>query len=248
VEELATAAGVAGATRARNPATAVRATLSQSETAIALPDGRWSSAASLLDGVVLTHRVRSSTAGRRDLWPRNDLFPLMPLLSRGMPLAGGGAVVLAEGHRNPFPVLLGPADWLPVVPAGTLLALRWRARVLTVAPTDVDPDAVTDEVATLRDAFAYHRDANSLRRWQPPFAAAVLGALLEIPGLLSTALPPLGEILGDLLRLPDPPRPVRSWCCCTSRHEPPYGDYPEADAVSPTFQVDDDEVVRPLFP
>ena len=243
VDELAVAAVKSGITRARNPAVAVRAALGQSETAISLPDGRWTCVAGLLDGTVLTHRVSSDTGGRRDLWPRNDLFPLLPLLGRGLPLDGGGTVALADGHRNRSPVLLGPAGWLPVVPAGALLAVWWRAGSLDVTPVEVDPLEVADRVAALRDAFAYHREMLLFQQWRSPSTSAVLGALMEAPDLLQVPLPPLGEILADLLRGPEP---ARRECCCALRHGAPYLDDP--DFGSPPRYPVDDEVVRPLFP
>jgi hypothetical protein len=245
VEELAVLACAGGVTRAQNPAVAVRAALGQAETAIPLPDGRWTCAAWLLDGAVLTHRVRSPTDGRRDLWPRNDVFPLDPLLPRGLPLVDGGNVTVADSHRSRTLVLLGPPGWLPAVPAGTLLALRWHAGSLSVAPTEVDPSAVADQIAMLREAFGYHREMTPVRRWQSPPAAAVLGALLETPGLLTAALPPLGEILGDLLRQPELPRFARYHCCCERRFDP--ADLAEGDMPAPDYAVDDD-TVRPLFP
>jgi hypothetical protein len=244
VEDLAAVASSGGVTRARNPAVAVRAALGQAETAIPLPDGRWTCAAWLLDGAVLTHRVRSSTDGRRDLWPRNDVLPLLPMLPRSLPLVDGGNVTVADGHRSRSLVLLGPLGWLPVVPAGTLLALRWRAGTLSVAPIEVDPSAVADQIAVLREAFTYHREVTPVRRWQSPLAAAALGALLEVPGLLATALPPLGEILGDLLRQPELPRFARYQCCCERRFDPT--DLDDGELPAPDYPVDD--TVRPLFP
>jgi hypothetical protein len=247
VDELAEAARQVGVTRARNPLDAVRAALRQSETAIALPDGRWSCAACLLDDAVLTHRVRASTAGRRDLWPRNDLFPFAPLFDRALPLASGGVLARAD-HRPPQPtVLVGPSGWLPSVDAGALLALRWRGGALQVMPMEVDPDAVADRVTLLRELFIYHREAKTLRSWRSPFGGAVLGALLEVPGLLGTALPPLGEILADLLRAPaEPVRPPRRacCCCCAPDYEVPYAD---DEIIVPMDLSADDPVIRPLF-
>lgn len=246
VDELADAARAAGATRARHPLDVVRSALRQADLAIPLPDGRWSCAAWILDDVVLTHRVRAPTAGRRDLWPRNDLFPYLPMLGPGMSLASGGALTLAEGHRPNSPVLTGPPGWLPSVEAGALLALHWRDGALRVAPVDVEPDRVTDRVISLRDAFAYHRDANTLVRWQSPLTSAMLASLLEVPGLLGRALPPLGEILSDLLRAPDPRQP-RSRCCCTPEFDPrPPQD--DSEVVPPPDVPADHPVIRPLFP
>lgn len=245
VEELATAARAAGATRARNPQDVVRAALGHTGEAIVLPDGRWSCAAWILDGAVLTHRLRAPTTGRRDLWPRNDLFPFLPLLGRSVPLAKGGLLGFADGHSPRSPVLVGPPGWLPAAPAGALIAMRWRAGVLQVEPAEVAVDEVADRVATLRDCFAYHRDASTLYRWQSPFAAAVLGSLLEAPGLLDVALPPLGEILADMLRPPELARRLPRACCCAPRDEPSY--YDDADVVIPPDPLSDDPVVRPLF-
>jgi hypothetical protein len=244
VEEIAEFARAAGATRARNPASAVRTTLSQSSVAIPLPDGRWSCPAWVLDGVVLTHRARSSTAGRRDLWPRNDLFPFLPLMEAGVPVTSGGLVAFAALHRQRSPVLVGPHGWLPPVEAGGLLALAWRGGQLEVTPVEVDADDVASRVETLRDSFVYHRDANTLYRWQSPFASAVLATVLEVPGVLSTPLPPLGEILGDLLRPPELARrqPVCCWHRATDRGHDDGSEF----APSPSAAWDD-PVVRPLF-
>lgn len=251
VDQLSEEAQSAGVTKARNPESAVRTALNQSDVAIPLADGRWTCMAWILDGAVLTHRVRASTAGRRDLWPRNDLFPFVPLIESGARLASGGTFGLAPMHRQRSPVLLGPDGWLPDVRPGALLAMAWRGGAFELSPAEVDPDAVADRVATLRDAFTYHRDANTLYQWRTPFASAVLAALLEVPGLLTVPLPQLGDVLGDLLRPPALPRRVPHLCCC--RTADTMDGYYEAggdlvDVIPPPGPEWDGAPVSPLVP
>jgi hypothetical protein len=142
-------------------------------------------------------------------------------------------------------VLTGPPGWLPPVERGGLLAFRWRGGLLQVTPVEVDAGATAERVALLRETFAYHRDAKTVTHWRFPLAAAVIGALLEVPDLLSTALPPLGDVLADLIRpAAEAPRGCPH-CRCGVAYEPPYFD---EEVVRPPELCADDPVVRPLFP
>lgn len=238
--QVADAASKAGATRARNPHDVVRTALDHSEVAIPLPDGQWTCAARILDDTILTHRLRAAPRGRCDLWPRNDLFPFLPLIGHGVPLASGGTLRPAELSSGRTPVLVGPAGWLPEIAAGDLVGFRWRTGTIQVERVDLAPDHLSTRVADLRDAFAYHRDASTVYNWRTPLASALVSTLLESPGLLSSPVPPLGEILADLIRPAPLPRRLPCGCCCRR-----IDDSGPPDEYAPAW--DDDPVVRPLF-
>jgi hypothetical protein len=238
--QVADAASKAGATRARNPHDVVRAALGHSEVAIPLPDGRWTCAARILDDTILTHRLRAAPRGRCDLWPRDDLFPFLPLIGHGVPLASGGMLRPAELSRSRSPVLVGPEGWLPEVAAGDLVGFRWRAGTMQVEQIDTEPDDVSTRVADLRDAFTYHRDASTVYNWRTPLASALVSTLLEAPGLLNSPVPPLGEILSDLIRPAPLPRRLPGRCCCRRADESELSD-------EYALAWDEDPVVRPLF-
>jgi len=146
----------------------------------------------------------------------------------------------AELSRGRTPVLVGPAGWLPEIGAGDLVGFRWRAGTMRVERVDVAPDHLSSRVADLRDAFAYHRDASTVYNWRTPLASALVSTLLESPGLLSSPVPPLGEILADLIRPAPLPRRLPGGCCCRR-----IDDFGPPDEYARAW--DDDPVVRPLF-
>jgi hypothetical protein len=245
VEDLATAARTAGATKARNPMDVVRSALRQSDLAIPLVDGRWTWPGQILDGAVLTHRVRTPTLGRLDLWPRDDLFPFLPIMDRDVPLASGGVLRLWRDRLARPVVLVGPSGWLPMVTAGALLAFRWKAGALHVTPTEVDPAAIARRVELLRETLAYHHEAKAVRHSLYPLPSAMVGALLEVPDLLAVPLPPLGEVLADVLAPPaEAVATVQRPQCCPRAYEvrdqPYYYDEPWQSTFPPT----EDSVVR----
>lgn len=212
-----------GVSKARNPEAPVRTALARADGIVELPDGRFDAARRMLDGAVLTHRVRAATTGRRVLFAGPELTLFDELLSAGpVPLASGGEVSRSTGDIDG---LVGPPGWLPDVGADTLLALRHTAGTLSIAPVQADPTTLTERADRLRAALAHHgttpNTAGERRRaasswsgqwsssdpedwpdfgaagtsWQRGLIRAVLRALHEFPDLLAEPMPPLDEVL-----------------------------------------------------
>ncbi|WP_139981501.1 hypothetical protein [Nocardioides litoris] len=101
-------------------------------------DGRIGHLADLLDGIVLVHRVETTTSTRRrELRVRGGLDPLARLAgARPLELRSGGVARAGRGGAT----LLGPPGWLPDRGTGDLIGLRWRSRrldVVAVGPGDL---------------------------------------------------------------------------------------------------------------
>jgi len=193
---LAEAARSADVTRARHPESAVHSAIRYDKRIVPRPDGRYDTSARLLDGAVLTHRVRFRTRGRQEVYAGRELDPLRLVLdSGGLPLATGG---LIEAARSGVPAWCGPDGWLPDVEAGALLAFRLSAGRLSVRLASVDADAVVDRAEFLRTTVARHARWLDTERYPSvgvPLAGVLLSALVEVPDLLAEPLPPLDEIL-----------------------------------------------------
>lgn len=197
VEELACRVREAGVTRAANPVALVRPALMQSPVLVHLPDGRFDAARRMLDGAVLTHRVHYATAGRQVLFAGPELSVLDQLLVHEgcLALPAGGAVTSSSGGFNGW---CGPPDWLPSVPAGSLLAFRLRHGRLSVAALAQEPAADSPAVERLRQLLRRHLQPDDcLDPWHSAqtLARLMLRALTEVPDLLADPLPPLDEIL-----------------------------------------------------
>lgn len=168
------------------------------------PDGRYDTAARLLKEACFTTRLRRAP---RDgvLWLSRDMDPLLALDTANLPLRSGGTISPGAGDMATW---VGPAGWLPDVPAGELLALSWDGTALEVSPATSVPSADSDLVADVRKLLAAHASARHRDRWPydaaPSLTAVVLSALLEEPTLFSAPLPPLSE----LLPLPEDLRPL----------------------------------------
>ena len=192
VEDLLDALREDGVTTARTPGS-LRSSLSSSPIAFQLPDGRWDLTTRVLAGAVLTVRPRSRL---RDnvLWVHGDLEPFDGLLGRdGLPLASGGQVRRGGGQVR---TLVGPDGWLPDVPPGELLGLRWTGHALDVFAVDspVDPDGSAREAIQV----LLRRHRTELGRpygGAPSLATVVLSALREAPDLFAQPQLPLSEIL-----------------------------------------------------
>lgn len=167
------------------------------------PDGRYDTAARLLQGSCFTTRPRRSPRDRV-LWLSRDVDPLLALNLARLPLLGGGDVSAGAGDT---PTWVGPDGWLPEVPPGGLLALSWNGAALKVSPTPAVPAGDSDRVADVRKMLAAHASARHRDRWPHtaarPLTAVVLSALIEDPTLFSTPVPPLSE-----LPLPEDLRPL----------------------------------------
>lgn len=170
---------------------------------VVLIDGRVAHLADVLDGVVLTHRVRSSHRKRQDLWLGASAQPLLTMaVLRPLPLSDGGEVRLAESGD---PVLVGPPGWLPDAERGDLIALTWRDRRLSVTPVDPDGVAGLDDQRHVRTMLGERIDAE--RWWESDdlelragtLVRALAMARLEDPDLLDRPHPPLDELLYDPL-------------------------------------------------
>jgi hypothetical protein len=171
---------------------------------VGLPDGTVTHLRQVLEGSVLTQRVRSATAGRTDLWTTLALAPLTMLaLGEPLPLASGGLLRAgAFGHS----ALVGPAGWLPEVQP-------WELVGLELCGGEVHPRVVREsELGDLarhqrvREAIALHyrrerwlSGTEHLETRPAEVVNAIAFALLEDPKLLAEPLPPLDELLHDAL-------------------------------------------------
>ena len=231
-DELGPKVLAAGLTKSTNPATAIRTALRQSPVMLHLPDGRFDSARRMLDGAALTHRVRSPTRGRQVLFTGPELALLDQLLVHegSIALTAGGAVTSSLGE---FGGWCGPPDWLPDVPADSLLVFRLYNGRLSVDPLPSEPARDSPSVERLRTVLRRHLQSDdTLNQWHShqTLGVVMLRALAEIPDLLKVPLPPLDELLqlgdqrwgrdwpveshalqaGHQILLPDVPPPLAS--------------------------------------
>ncbi|MEU0091901.1 hypothetical protein [Kribbella sp. NPDC006257] len=196
-DELSPQVRAAGLTKAINPVTAIRSALRQSPVMVQLPDGRFDSARRMLDGVALTHRVRFATKGRQVLYAGPELSILDQILVHegSLALTTGGAITSSFGE---FSGWCGPPDWLPDVPAESLLAFRFRNGRLAVEPVPHELPLTSPEVERLRLVLRrYLMTSDALDTWRShhTLGKVMLRALAEVPDLLVDPLPPLDEIL-----------------------------------------------------
>lgn len=169
------------------------------------PDGRVAHLGQVLDGIVLTQRVRGSLHGRQDLWVGNGVQPFLAMAAmRPLPLAAGGVVHAADSAE---PVLLGPPGWLPEAERGDLIGLRWHEGCLDVER--IDPTHLVEPSDQQYVRTLLGERCNRERWWKdddPDLRAGLivrsLGlARLEDPDLLSRPHPPLDEMLYDPLEV-----------------------------------------------
>lgn len=187
-----------GVTRAKTPSS-LSASLSASPYVVR-PDGRYDVAARLLRGQVFTTRRPSMSDGV--LWTYRDLDPLTAL--PGLPLAAGGAMRPGASAVESW---TGPPGWLPDVPPGELLGLRWDGSALHVEAVRAVVDGASERVREVREVLGRHARARRRDSWsyqpRPSLTQTVLSALVEEPALFLQPLPPLRE----LLPLPEDLRP-----------------------------------------
>ena len=183
-------------------------------TLVPRPDGRISWLGEVLDGIVLTHRVRARVERGHQLWLSVSVVPLFEIaMCAPLPLESGGEV---RAGRAQVDTLVADHEWLPPLQAGDLLALRWDDGVLsvrTVVQDELADDVSRDHVrALLLDHCPVEPpDADDdLRSRNAGLLTHTLGqARLEDPDLLSTPHPPLEELLatpGERLDLARPDR------------------------------------------
>ncbi len=165
------------------------------------PDGLVAYLGDVLDGIVLTHRVRGSLTGRNDLWLGPGAQPLLAMAAyRPLPLTSGGEARIAESLE---PALVGPPGWLPDAARGDVVGLRWHAGQLEVSRVDPDELAGPVDQQHVRTLLAERCHADLWLTGDDPDTRAgrvvrALGlARLEDPALLSEPHPPLDELLHD---------------------------------------------------
>jgi hypothetical protein len=183
-------------------------------TLVARPDGRVSWLGEVLDGVVLTHRVRARVERRHQLWLSVSAVPLFEIAMCGpLPLESGGEV---RAGRAQVDALVADHEWLPPLVPGDLLALQWRDGVLSVRTVAADELAGDESREHVRTLLLDHcpvepPDADDdVRARNASLLTHALGqARLEDPDLLSSPHPPLEELLarpGERLDLAGPDR------------------------------------------
>jgi hypothetical protein len=181
---------------------AVIGVLQASTLLVTRPDGAVDHALAVLEGNMLTHRVRAPLAGRTDLWLGCGVQPLLNVAAfRPLVLADGSGAVrrAATGHD----VLVGPAGWLPDVDRYQLIGLRVRDQRLSVEPVAEDDLAPPEEQLRARrmlsSIYVAERDFMSgdddLATRPAELARSITLALLEDPALFATPYPPLDELL-----------------------------------------------------
>lgn len=166
-----------------------------------LPDGRVDHLSRVIEGMVLTQRVRAPLAGRTDLWATVSLQPLLNIAAFApIPLADRrGAVHRAANGQE---VLLGPEGWLPDVDRYGVVGLRLEDGALHVEPVDEDdyPDLEEQQRirATLVDHYRLERwydGTDDLKSRPGEVVRALTHARLEDPTFLDRPHPPLEELL-----------------------------------------------------
>ena len=171
-------------------------------TLVGLPDGRASHLLHVLDRQWFTQRVRASTAGRDDLWVTSALAPIVTVLvEQPVPLRSGGDLAMAAHFQQ---AVTGPGGWLPAVPAGGIVALRFvdgavEARAVPDLAVSLERDQATRELlARHYRNERWHVDDEPTTRHT--LTRAVTASVLEVPHLFEEARTPLDELLHDPLR------------------------------------------------
>lgn len=98
------------------------------------PDGEVDHLVRVLDGTILTQRVRSDLKERTDLWATASLQPVLNLATFApVRLQKGGEMSRVSSGQE---VLLGPSGWLPPVPAYGVVGLRLQDEQIVVEEVD----------------------------------------------------------------------------------------------------------------
>jgi hypothetical protein len=163
-------------------------------------DGRITWLGDVLDGIVLTQRVRAPLAGRTDLWCGLSMQPLLNVAAFALlPLASGEEVTRLRSGED---VLVGPVGWLPDVPRFGLVGLRWAEGRLSAEPVADEALPGAAEVQAVRAMIAGHyrrerwwRAEEDLESRPGELVRAVTVAKMEDPQLFATPYPPLDEML-----------------------------------------------------
>lgn len=159
-----------------------------------LPDGRWTHALHLFDGLTLTQRVGVPLSGRTDLHVTASLDPVLALAREApLELRCGGTV-----HQSPtWPeVVIGPAGWLPDAEPGDFVVVRFVGGQLEVtAQRDVDLSFAA--ARHVREVLAHQirTDDFDVPGRQTDVTFTLARGRVEDPQLLSSVMPPLDELL-----------------------------------------------------
>lgn len=163
------------------------------------PDGLVVHIGDVLDGIVLTQRIRGDLTDRTDLWLGAGAEVFLRMAEhRPLPLASGGA---ARASKSVEPVLLGPPGWLPRADRGDLVGLRWAGGFLEVGRIAIEDLAGPSEQGHVRTLMSERCEAESWFNGDDPddrarqVVQALAKARLEDRQLLSTPHPPLDELL-----------------------------------------------------
>jgi hypothetical protein len=190
-EQLHQALLASGVTTAKT-AQGIRTSLDGSRFTFQLADGRWDLTTRILAGVVLTIRPRSRL---RDnvLWVHGDLEPFDGLLTpKVIPLLSGGCARLGGGAIR---TLIGPDGWLPDLPEGDLLGVRWNGNALDVFAVEQPVPTDAAALAPIRRLLRQHSEGLSRPySFRAPLSTVFLSALREAPQLFANPLPPLSEL------------------------------------------------------
>ena len=169
---------------------------------IGRPDGSVVRLVDALDGQVLTHRVTGAHPGRTELWSVLALMPLVACAGQApLRLASGGEVTTAAfGHS----ALVGPPGWLPDAAPGQLLGLRLEGGLLSVEVHDAtviseERDRRVRQVLTTHYRTEEWFAEDELEARPGALNRAIGDGILEDPGLLTSPVTPLNELLYDAL-------------------------------------------------
>jgi hypothetical protein len=189
---------------ARIDEAAILDTVASSTLLVERPDGTVDHLLRVLDGIVLTQRVRADCADRTDLWASVALQPLLNILAfTAVPVGGGG-----ELRRSPFghEAIVGPPGWLPAAAPHTLLGLRIEDGKVGVMLVDEADMPSLEQQQHVRELIACHyrrerwwAGQDDLESRPAELVRALAMARLEDPALLRSPYPPLDELLHDPL-------------------------------------------------
>ena len=172
-------------------------------TLVGLPTGEVSHLVHVFDRCWFTQRVRSPTAGRRDLWATSALAPIVTaLLEAPVVLASGAGRARMSDHLHP--ALVGPPGWLPEVAAGGLVALRFIDGWLETTGVAEPPGGLVAQ-QEIRELVGRHYASERWHLHDEPttritLTRALAGAVLEVPDLLRAPAAPMDELLLDPLQ------------------------------------------------
>ncbi|MGH8903585.1 MAG: SEC-C metal-binding domain-containing protein [Egibacteraceae bacterium] len=204
LDELATALTAGGFELGADPVELLEDVLFDEEWTFDLPDGRIVDLERLLQGLTLTHRLGVGEAAGGFVAVEPDLSPLMALEFEELALAAGGAAWFsfpedhdpAVDHDHPLAdecLLIGSPGWLGDAVDGDLLVFRLDDGCLHVGRVDgelADPTAASERLASAFDEVS--EDGEPIEGCD-----LIVAALVDVPELLSSPLPPLEQMYAD---------------------------------------------------